>query len=412
MDTFLRLQPGADLALRLHELHAIRDATRDNTLASLIGDSSETLTPSTWHQRLLKLGLHSSREEADHFFQLADPHRIGALSVYELQGVVSQIIAPISKSLHQSRFIDPLEHLARRALFLALPTEALSLAEATNAASPRASHRSTVHSRLPSKRVVVGDKVARSLQAALEVSVGVRIGAGATLAQLTASSAPGVPTPLQPDLRPDENAPPLGVSRLLRAGLILEMRPRETAGSRWPGRLAYYSGLTSHGVLVLAGSLDEASRWVRSAARQREVAELAAGRLYVLIAGHVCALSPAEPCATAAEGFGHVLNADGCTYVGGLQDGLYHGRGKLILADGCTTYEGDFRRGQKHGRGRTTFADGIVFVGEYVEGRRHGPGRLYAPTTKPSAPPAPTSETHLSLVMDGFWDGELGFCHG
>ncbi len=60
-------------------------------------------------------------------------------------------------------------------------------------------------------------------------------------------------------------------------------------------------------------------------------------------------------------------------YVGDLQDGMAHGKGKLIYADG-EAYEGDFQDGEFHGKGKYTCANGNTYEGDWQSGMKHGSG--------------------------------------
>jgi hypothetical protein len=71
-----------------------------------------------------------------------------------------------------------------------------------------------------------------------------------------------------------------------------------------------------------------------------------------------------------------VLNfADGARYVGDVVNGKRHGRGVLTLADG-EIYEGEFRDDKKSGKGVLTLTDGARYDGEFKNNEIHGKGVL------------------------------------
>ena len=511
----MQCEPGAVLALRLHELLITSaDSTHvvDLFRSRFDGDSDGLVSPEEWHCGLLALGLDCTREEADETFALTDPDRSGTLDFDELQRFLMKTVYDrVSSSLHGgTQIADPLEKLAEAALFLAVPASNTTLESSPEAAksppgrntqapkqiaaafapgSPRTNKpplvwksvglaaRLAIASRRgnPTPRRIhatVGREVA--YQEAIEAGKGLKLGVGAPAvgtgnsggaeillhmlgSRVGPSSPPMSPpkTPSTPTCGRTPSSPtrgrtpssltrtsdrhargqssssgvaarnvalranePLGRGALLRAGLIRENQPRECVGKNWSERLAHYGGLTKHGVLVLCWSMDEAALWAQSTERKQEVAQVARGKMYLLLEGHVCWYNPEDKCATVKNGFGHVLMPDGEIYTGLLRDGAFHGHGHSKLLDG-TSYEGGFEYGLKHGRGTTRFTDGLVFVGEYKEDKRHGPGRVFAPKKFPCAPdgsvydvqPAatnlinPTTDPQLfSLVCDGWWE--------
>jgi len=66
---------------------------------------------------------------------------------------------------------------------------------------------------------------------------------------------------------------------------------------------------------------------------------------------------------------------DGGTYVGEIENGLPHGKGKKTSISRGYTYEGDFVMGFRHGIGKITYADGNIYEGEVVQGSPHGKGK-------------------------------------
>jgi hypothetical protein len=73
------------------------------------------------------------------------------------------------------------------------------------------------------------------------------------------------------------------------------------------------------------------------------------------------------------HGAGKITYADGTTYEGGFQHGLYHGKGKSVWANGAK-YDGDYAFGKEQGQGIFTNPLGSTFVGEWMSGHRHGKG--------------------------------------
>jgi hypothetical protein len=68
------------------------------------------------------------------------------------------------------------------------------------------------------------------------------------------------------------------------------------------------------------------------------------------------------------HGQGTLILADGAKYEGQFQNGKYDGRGTLIFANGAK-YEGQFRNGKYDGRGTLIFADGAEHKGEFRNGK-------------------------------------------
>eukprot|EP00746_Dinoflagellata_sp_MGD_P086541 gnl/MRDRNA2_/MRDRNA2_34261_c0_seq1.p1 gnl/MRDRNA2_/MRDRNA2_34261_c0~~gnl/MRDRNA2_/MRDRNA2_34261_c0_seq1.p1 ORF type:complete len:213 (-),score=36.81 gnl/MRDRNA2_/MRDRNA2_34261_c0_seq1:228-866(-) len=67
------------------------------------------------------------------------------------------------------------------------------------------------------------------------------------------------------------------------------------------------------------------------------------------------------------------IDANGCEFVGQFVDGLRHGHGVYKIPDGGV-YEGQFHKGQLHGYGKYTLPDGRLFAGQWVNSRMHGHG--------------------------------------
>ncbi|MCX2779112.1 hypothetical protein OQJ46_06855 [Microbulbifer thermotolerans] len=65
---------------------------------------------------------------------------------------------------------------------------------------------------------------------------------------------------------------------------------------------------------------------------------------------------------------------DGSVYSGGMENGLFHGHGKLTWPDG-RTYTGEFHRGRISGLGKFDYGDGCIYEGAFRNGELHGEGR-------------------------------------
>lgn len=62
-----------------------------------------------------------------------------------------------------------------------------------------------------------------------------------------------------------------------------------------------------------------------------------------------------------------------CEYRGEYQDGLEHGKGKRLYADG-SMYQGEWQDGKRHGKGACAYANGDEYQGEWANDERHGYG--------------------------------------
>ena len=75
-----------------------------------------------------------------------------------------------------------------------------------------------------------------------------------------------------------------------------------------------------------------------------------------------------------AHGIGTFTFPDGTIYVGNFIDGKKSGRGKIDYADGCV-YDGEFLEDAPHGTGIYTTAEGR-YEGQLVYGHKEGPGKM------------------------------------
>ena len=82
-------------------------------------------------------------------------------------------------------------------------------------------------------------------------------------------------------------------------------------------------------------------------------------------------LSALKPIAGAETMTQTFANAD--RYVGGIQNGQFHGQGIYFFSNG-NEYEGAFHEGKYHGKGVLKFASGERYEGEFRDGKFHGYG--------------------------------------
>lgn len=75
------------------------------------------------------------------------------------------------------------------------------------------------------------------------------------------------------------------------------------------------------------------------------------------------------------DGFGQQEDQMGNIFTGYFQDGLFHGKGKLVLMNG-DSYEGDFVRGSFEGEGIYTWQNGDKFRGEWRDDQINGIGTM------------------------------------
>ena len=73
-----------------------------------------------------------------------------------------------------------------------------------------------------------------------------------------------------------------------------------------------------------------------------------------------------------------IITLVGCTkdkgvYVGEGIDGKRHGQGTVTYSNG-KKYVGEFKNGKKHGQGTETYPNGSKYVGEFKNGKYHGQG--------------------------------------
>lgn len=73
------------------------------------------------------------------------------------------------------------------------------------------------------------------------------------------------------------------------------------------------------------------------------------------------------------HGFGFHRDTIGNFYVGEFINGEKHGEGTKILKDGCF-YHGEFKEGKQHGRGFYRDENGNLYKGYFDNDEKHGPG--------------------------------------
>ncbi len=91
----------------------------------------------------------------------------------------------------------------------------------------------------------------------------------------------------------------------------------------------------------------------------------------------LCLTFPVVLCA-AATGNPDAVGADGGRYYGKLQDGKFHGRGRIEWDNGAR-YEGEFANGLYSGNGRLRSGSGEIYDGEFRDGQMQGRGRMQLP---------------------------------
>ncbi|XP_045424661.1 MORN repeat-containing protein 4 isoform X1 [Lemur catta] len=87
---------------------------------------------------------------------------------------------------------------------------------------------------------------------------------------------------------------------------------------------------------------------------------------------------PERPSSGRRHGFGQLMFADGGTYLGHFENGLFNGFGVLTFSDG-SRYEGEFAQGKFNGVGVFIRHDNMTFEGEFKNGRVDGFGLLTFP---------------------------------
>jgi len=81
-------------------------------------------------------------------------------------------------------------------------------------------------------------------------------------------------------------------------------------------------------------------------------------------------------CGDLQQGQGELSWADGRAYVGQFLQGKFHGQGRMVwnTPKGLLVYEGQYVEDAKHGKGRFEWPDGGVYDGEWSHGKMWGLG--------------------------------------
>jgi len=121
-----------------------------------------------------------------------------------------------------------------------------------------------------------------------------------------------------------------------------------------------------------------------------------------------------------------IITLVGCTkdkgvYVGEGIDGKRHGQGTVTYSNG-KKYVGEFKNGKKHGQGTETYPNGSKYVGEFKNGKYNGQGTFTYSDGRKYVGEFKSWKQHgkgVSTARDGqrwytFYDGEFkkGHFHG
>ena len=113
-----------------------------------------------------------------------------------------------------------------------------------------------------------------------------------------------------------------------------------------------------------------------------------------------------------------IITLVGCTkdkgvYVGEEIDGKRHGQGTVTYSNG-KKYVGGFKNGKKHGQGTITWSDGEKYEGEWKDDKKHGQGTWKHPDGRKYVGGYKNGRWHgkgVSTALDGqrwytLYDGE------
>ena len=121
-----------------------------------------------------------------------------------------------------------------------------------------------------------------------------------------------------------------------------------------------------------------------------------------------------------------IITLVGCTkdkgvYVGEKIDGKRHGQGTVTYSNG-KKYVGEFKNGKKHGQGTQTWSDGDKYEGEHKDGKRNGQGTMTYSDGRKYVGGVKNGRWHgkgVSTALDGQrwytlyeWEWEKGKFHG
>ena len=77
----------------------------------------------------------------------------------------------------------------------------------------------------------------------------------------------------------------------------------------------------------------------------------------------------------------HILichyNHIGLVFEGEYLNGKRNGKWKEYDYDGKLKFEGEYLNGKRHGKGKEYYYNRLIFEGEYLNGKRHGKGKEY-----------------------------------
>lgn len=103
------------------------------------------------------------------------------------------------------------------------------------------------------------------------------------------------------------------------------------------------------------------------------------------------------------NGTGTMHYADGLLYEGQWKDGKRKGQGTMIFPDG-SNYVGQWKDGKYNGQGIDTFPDGVKYIGQFKDGFPNGEGTVIWPN----------GDKYIGQWKDGKQDGQgtMNFVNG
>lgn len=177
---------------------------------------------------------------------------------------------------------------------------------------------------------------------------------------------------------------PLGADALIDKE-TLGLTQDEAGGDAWVYPFTQYANATKYGVLIMAITLENFRLWAGSEVCLKEISNIPDGRLFAYIEhtaedaggsqGYIVRVQAQEgtASATADNGKGYMVFANGSFYHGDLVNGYPNGQGIYTYASG-DVYEGEWLDGKRHGVGKKKYSDGAVYLGEHKYGKKHGVG--------------------------------------
>ena len=94
----------------------------------------------------------------------------------------------------------------------------------------------------------------------------------------------------------------------------------------------------------------------------------------------------------------------GRSFVGNFLEGQKHGAGRHVFEDG-SSYQGEFEAGMYHGQGTFLFANGDTYAGEWRQGAFHGAGQLWC-GREGDLPAGQRREGYVGEFADGLRQGK------